>query len=226
MARHQLQTRPRRLQSDNRTCNNQASTGPYISPRFSFRDLEPPLPPYEEPKPTASVESPFSSRRAETRTDERVGQSTEEEGAVLRDEETSRQTSEEEVRGSKDVVSGPEIDHAAVRCNTQLSVLQLDRTIESDARKLTEDVGEGGSTSISGRESRFKIEWGDCAPRTTRRTRALKIEERFEAYHQSQMATLKKIGALMDEEVFEEFKYLVEEWTEELKNLEKNLKEY
>ncbi|KAI9616574.1 hypothetical protein H4Q26_010972 [Puccinia striiformis f. sp. tritici PST-130] len=85
---------------------------------------------------------------------------------------------------------------------------EKNKEVETDARRLTSDVGEGDSIQ----------------PKRSKKCRESKITDRFEKFYAMQLLILKKMGVYIDEEDIEEFKDLIKDINEGLVLLEEDIK--
>ncbi|KAI9600819.1 hypothetical protein H4Q26_000612 [Puccinia striiformis f. sp. tritici PST-130] len=125
--------------------------------------------------------------------------------------EAMRRSVQEEVdrRGSRvpsleEEMSQSAIDEAGSRIDSGGDYIMKDKAkkIETDARRLTSDVGEGGSSVTE------NVDW----------------MPRFEEFYAMQLLILKKMGVYVDEEDIEEFKDLIKDINEGLVLLEEDIK--
>ncbi|POW15197.1 hypothetical protein PSHT_07166 [Puccinia striiformis] len=128
------------------------------------------------------------------------------------EEETTRSSNEESRR------SGMMTDEDRNKRNGE-----KEKRIETDDQRLNRDLGEGGS--LITRKRRFEAEWEGFKPKPSKKIRTANIEARFDAFHSAQLAMFRKLGELIDEDDFQEFKGLVDHSNENLELLLRNVKE-
>ncbi|POW21226.1 hypothetical protein PSHT_02636 [Puccinia striiformis] len=69
---------------------------------------------------------------------------------------------------------------------------EKNKEVETDARRLTSDVGEGGSSMI--RKRRLDADVDSIQPKKSKKCRESKITDRFEKFYAMQLLILKKMG--------------------------------
>ncbi|POW05650.1 hypothetical protein PSHT_10683 [Puccinia striiformis] len=99
---------------------------------------------------------------------------------------------------------------------------EKNKEVETDARRLTSDVGEGCSSMI--RKRRLDADVDSIQPKKSKKCRESKISDRFEEFYAMQLLILKKMGVYVDEEDIEEFKDLIKDINEGLILLEEDIK--
>ncbi|KAH9443845.1 hypothetical protein Pst134EB_026236 [Puccinia striiformis f. sp. tritici] len=162
------------------------------------------------------------------------------EGAIRRREEEAKRIEEEneamrrsvqeevDRRGSRvpsleEEMSQSAIDEAGSRIDSGGDYIMKDKAkkIETDARRLTLDVGEGGSSVT--RKRRLDAEVDSIQPKKSKKCRESKISDRFEEFYAMQLLILKKMGVYVNEEDIEEFKDLIKDINEGLVLLEEDI---
>ncbi|KAI9627839.1 hypothetical protein H4Q26_017160 [Puccinia striiformis f. sp. tritici PST-130] len=170
------------------------------------------------------------------------------EGAIRRREEEAKRREEEneamQIRGEamrrsvqeevdrrdsrvpslEEEMSRSAIDEAGSRIDSGGDYIMKDKAkkIETDARRLTSDIGEGGSSVT--RKRRLDAEVDSIQPKKSKKCRESKISDRFEEFYAMQLLVLKKMGVYVDEEDIEEFKDLIKDINEGLVLLEEDIK--
>ncbi|KAI9621072.1 hypothetical protein H4Q26_013266 [Puccinia striiformis f. sp. tritici PST-130] len=107
------------------------------------------------------------------------------------------------------------IDEAGARIDSggDYVMKEKNKEVETDARRLTSDVGEGCSSMI--RKRRLDADVDSIQP---------KKSKKFEEFYAMQLLILKKMGVYVDEEDIEEFKDLIKDINEGLILLEEDIK--
>ncbi|KAI9606687.1 hypothetical protein H4Q26_006224 [Puccinia striiformis f. sp. tritici PST-130] len=107
------------------------------------------------------------------------------------------------------------IDEAGARIDSggDYVMKEKNKGVETDARRLTLDVGEGCSSMI--RKRRLDADVDSIQP---------KKSKKFEEFYVMQLLVLKKMGVYVDEEDIEEFKDLIKDINEGLILLEEDIK--
>ncbi|POV95585.1 hypothetical protein PSHT_15587 [Puccinia striiformis] len=116
------------------------------------------------------------------------------------------------------------IDEAGARIDSggDYVMKEKNKEVETDARRLTSDVGEGCSSMI--RKRRLDADVDSIQPKKSKKCRESKISDRFEEFYAMQLLILKKMGVYVDEEDIEEFKDLIKDINEGLILLEEDIK--
>ncbi|POW02119.1 hypothetical protein PSHT_12228 [Puccinia striiformis] len=99
---------------------------------------------------------------------------------------------------------------------------EKNKEVETDARRLTSDVGEGYSSMIQKR--RLDAEVDSIQPKKSKKCRDSKISYSFEEFALMQLRISKKMGIYVDEEDIKEFKDLIKDINEGLFSLEEDTK--
>ncbi|KAI9606232.1 hypothetical protein H4Q26_004607 [Puccinia striiformis f. sp. tritici PST-130] len=185
----------------------------------------------EEKKKKREEEKRKTLEGAIRRREEEAKRREEENEAMQIRGEAMRRSVQEEVdrRGSRvpsleEEMSRSAIDEAGSRIDSGGDYIMKDKAkkIETDARRLTSDVGEGGSSVT--RKRRLDAEVDSIQPKKSKKCRESKISDRFEEFYAMQLLILKKMGVYVDEEDIEEFKDLIKDINEGLVLLEEDIK--
>ncbi|KAI9606168.1 hypothetical protein H4Q26_004543 [Puccinia striiformis f. sp. tritici PST-130] len=145
--------------------------------------------------------------------------------------EAIRQSVQEEVDccGSRipsleEEMSQSAIDEAGSRIDSGGDYIMKNKAkkVETNARRLTSDVEEGGS--LKSRKRRLDAEVDSIQPKKSKKCRESKISDRFEEFYAMQLLVLKKMGVYVDEEDIEDFKDLIKDINEGLVLLEEDIK--
>ncbi|POV99221.1 hypothetical protein PSHT_13629 [Puccinia striiformis] len=131
---------------------------------------------------------------------------------------------ESRIPSLEEEMSRSAIDEAGSRIDSGGDYIMKNKAkkVETNARRLTSDVEEGGSSKS--RKRQLDAEVDSIQPKKSKKCRESKISDRFEEFYAMQLLVLKKMGVYVDEEDIEDFKDLIKDINEGLVLLEEDIK--